>query len=174
MFCTSRAITNPSQVDTFGWYQNGTMAKVRIIMRDMIGMMLLGQMPDYSAYEKLATIPNIIDPSNYPGCYFEREQHGEKVMALSGDIRNLAKTTLVMKDKKLALAAQNGRDAGGAQVAMGNNSSGGRWSKVASGAMGGAVEDAEDEEMEEEVEGDDLNASDDDAEEGADMMDEED
>lgn len=140
------------------------MSKVRIIMRDMIGMMLLGKSPDVDAYTALATMPEVIDPSTYSGCYFERDRHGEKAVALSAEIRNIAKSALVMKAKTRRLAEEG--------AAAGGLSKNGQAKKVSLsvGAMDGATdepdEEDEDEDAEGEIEGDDLNASD--AEGGAD------
>jgi hypothetical protein len=63
-------------------------------MRDMIGMMLSGQAPDTASYETVSSIPDEIDKTTYPETYFERSAHPEKVMQLSGEIRNLVKTLL--------------------------------------------------------------------------------
>ncbi|KAI4844638.1 hypothetical protein E4T45_08064, partial [Aureobasidium sp. EXF-8846] len=81
----------------YGWYLNGTVAKARIIMRDMIGMMLSGQAPDTASYETVSSIPDEIDKTTYPQTYFERSAHPEKVMQLSGEIRNLVKTDIAQR-----------------------------------------------------------------------------
>jgi general transcription factor 3C polypeptide 5 (transcription factor C subunit 1) len=81
----------------YGWYLNGTVAKARIIMRDMIGMMLSGQAPDTASYETVSAIPDEIDKTTYPQTYFERSAHPEKVMQLSGEIRNLVKTDIAQR-----------------------------------------------------------------------------
>ncbi|THY54470.1 hypothetical protein D6C97_05724 [Aureobasidium pullulans] len=83
--------------ETYGWYRNGTVAKARIIMRDMIGMMLSGQAPDTAAYQTVFVIPNQVDKSSYAECYFDRNAHGEKVMQLSMEIRNLVKTDIASR-----------------------------------------------------------------------------
>lgn len=135
------------------------MSKVRIIMRDMIGMMLLGKDPDLKAYETLSSIPNVIDPNTYLGCYFKSEEHGEKVVKLSSEIRNIAKTNMIMRAKVRAAVAAD-VDAG-SQIGTPDGSAIGV-------GMDGANDEA-DEEVEFEVEGDDLNASDaEDAQDGAD------
>ncbi|KAG9557468.1 hypothetical protein KCU71_g11030, partial [Aureobasidium melanogenum] len=81
----------------YGWYLNGTVAKARIIMRDMIGMMLNGQAPDTASYQTVSSIPDEIDKTTYPQTYFERGAHPEKVMQLSGEIRNLVKTDIAQR-----------------------------------------------------------------------------
>ncbi|KAH0293689.1 hypothetical protein M436DRAFT_71509 [Aureobasidium namibiae CBS 147.97] len=81
----------------YGWYLNGTVAKARIIMRDMIGMMLSGQAPDTASYETVSAIPDEVDKTTYPQTYFERSAHPEKVMQLSGEIRNLVKTDIAQR-----------------------------------------------------------------------------
>ncbi|GAB7346978.1 hypothetical protein MBLNU459_g3133t2 [Dothideomycetes sp. NU459] len=86
--------------ETWGWFYNGTMSKVRIIMRDMISLMLNGEEPDLAIYSTIATMPDIIDPISYQGCYFDRDKHPEKVAQLAVDIRTLAKTDLVMRAAK--------------------------------------------------------------------------
>ena len=63
----------------------------------MIGMMLMGKTPDMSCYEVLSTMPDEMDPKTWVGCYFDREIHGDKVMQLSMDIRNLAKTDIAQR-----------------------------------------------------------------------------
>ncbi|KAI4848864.1 hypothetical protein E4T45_06152, partial [Aureobasidium sp. EXF-8846] len=81
----------------YGWYLNGTVAKARIIMRDMIGLMLSGQAPDTASYKTVSSIPDEIDKTTYPQTYFERSAHPEKVMQLSGEIRNLVKTDIAQR-----------------------------------------------------------------------------
>jgi len=66
-------------------------------MRDMIGMMLSGQAPDTAAYQTVSVIPNQVDKSSYAECYFDRNAHGEKVMQLSMEIRNLVKTDIASR-----------------------------------------------------------------------------
>lgn len=66
-------------------------------MRDMIGMMLSGQAPDTASYETVSAIPDEIDKTTYPQTYFERSAHAEKVMQLSGEIRNLVKTDIAQR-----------------------------------------------------------------------------
>ncbi|KAI5270435.1 hypothetical protein E4T47_06260 [Aureobasidium subglaciale] len=85
------------QFETYGWYYNGTIAKARIIMRDMIGMMLAGHAPDTAAYETVATVPDEVDKTTYQKCYFERDAKNDKVMQLSGEIRNLVKTDIASR-----------------------------------------------------------------------------
>ena len=161
------------------------MAKARIIMRDMIGMMLLGQTPDYQTYETLSRIPEVIDSNTYSGCYFDKEKDGEKAVLLSGEMRNIAKTDLIMRTKTRVIASE-GHDLG-SPSSWSNDGSGGasasgrRWTKASGTGIDGTVDDDDDDEddvLEEEVEGDDLNASDDadddadgDADREADVMD---
>lgn len=87
-------------LETWGWFYNGTISKVRIIMRDMISTMLGGEAPVSDIYATVATMPDIIDPISYQGCYFDRDKHPEKVAQLAVDIRSLAKTDLVMRAAK--------------------------------------------------------------------------
>lgn len=124
-------------------------------MRDMIGMMLSGQQPDLMAYEIVSSIPNIVDVKTYQGCYFDKEEHGDKVVKLSGDIRIAAKMALAVSARTRAVAAR----------AMESGAAGRdqRVTQVAREGSDGATEDAEAEveaEAESEVEGDDLDASD--------------
>lgn len=120
------------------------MSKVRIIMRDMISMMLMGKTPDFAAYETLSRIPDIIDPVSYTGCYFDKDKDGEKAVALSSNIRNHAKTDLIMKVKtrEAVTADEDGVRKGGP-----------------GGVLDGATEEHNDDDGLGDVEGDDLNAS---------------
>lgn len=67
------------------------MAKVRVIMRDKIGMMLEGNAPDENTYRILARIPDTVNTSTMEGCYFNEKEHGEKAVSLSSDIRLMVK-----------------------------------------------------------------------------------
>ncbi|KAL1304170.1 hypothetical protein AAFC00_000595 [Neodothiora populina] len=158
--------------ESCGWYHNGTMSKVRIIMRDMIGMMLLGQAPDTATYEKLCTIPNIIDPSTYAGCYFSGSTDGEKVVKLSSEIRNIAKTNMILRAKIRAAVTRDQGDQPPV-AASDHDADDGRQASLEAhqmeavrGEHGGAVNGMDDD-GDFDVEGDDLNASDAEAEEDA-------
>jgi len=159
---------NHVQNEYSGWYQNGTMSKVRIIMRDMISTMFAAEPLEYQAYQTLATIPDLIDPQTYSGCYFDKDKHGERVMTLSGDIRSVAKTDLTLK-LKTRVAADDEEPVVSRKTK--------KPQKASSMNLDGACEEDEEEEEDgedegalvEEIEGDDLNGSDSD-DDGADGM----
>lgn len=146
------------------------MSKARILMRDMIGMMLLGQPPDYDSYTKLATMPDIIDPATYSGCYFDREKDGEKCMQLSSEIRNIAKSGLTLKSKIRTTVGATAAS-GNAIGEVGHDGRSSIVGDVDAHATTGHADDENDDDAMVEIEGDDLNASD--AEEGADADEEE-
>lgn len=60
-------------------------------------MMLSGQAPDTASYQTVSSIPDEIDKTTYPQTYFERGVNPEKVMQLSGEIRNLVKTDIAQR-----------------------------------------------------------------------------
>lgn len=73
-----------------GWYLNGAWAKMRVIMRDKISLIVDGVTPADSTYDTLMAIPNKLDATNVHLATFTRKEHGEKAMLMGADIRALA------------------------------------------------------------------------------------
>lgn len=50
------------QIESFGWYRNGTWAKVRVIMKAKLAKILAGDgVPNDIDYQKIAALPEILD-----------------------------------------------------------------------------------------------------------------
>lgn len=73
-----------------GWYLNGAWAKMRVIMRDKITLIVEGVTPTDSTYDKLMAIPNKLESNNMHLATFTRKEDGEKAMLMGADIRQLA------------------------------------------------------------------------------------
>ncbi|KAL2354784.1 RNA polymerase III transcription factor IIIC subunit-domain-containing protein [Cryomyces antarcticus] len=75
----------------FGWFQNGTWSKARVIMREKISILMAGGIPSDEIYRRFVTLPEIIDDATVQEYHVGRTA-GSKVIEIATDIRNLAKS----------------------------------------------------------------------------------
>lgn len=104
----SAAMRKTCDVHTWGWYHNGTLATLRIIMRDKIATMLAGDDPSANdrVYEQLTAMPQEISASNVKDTYLvdvdradmeidtgstKGKRAADRVVELATVIRTLAK-----------------------------------------------------------------------------------
>lgn len=133
-------------VDSYGWYYNGTLATARVIMRDKIGTMLQGLDPDThkQSYEALLVFPSRINDSTLEQTYrlgIEGATKAtlDKTSELATQIRTMAKSDSHLKSKG---TVQQGEGAG--KAAPGWNRTDVQKAKPAAEVAGAAQTSIED------------------------------
>lgn len=115
LFDTS-VLREKCDLDSWGFYYNGTMSCARIIMRDKIHLMLRGYNPSVfdDVYQRLAALPPVIDESTMSDYTFVTGRSSSiidvKAQELSTLIRSLSKS-----DGYRSRGLQQGRHAGKAR-----------------------------------------------------------
>ncbi|KAF2140143.1 uncharacterized protein K452DRAFT_273702 [Aplosporella prunicola CBS 121167] len=75
-----------------GWFQNGTWAKVKVLMRDKIGIIMKGGTPNDDEYKRVMEFPDIITKDNIDETTIGRDLRvSKKESRMLTDIRNMAK-----------------------------------------------------------------------------------
>ncbi|KAI7337966.1 hypothetical protein KC315_g1986 [Hortaea werneckii] len=88
------AVRSTCDVYQWGWFNNGTMSKVRIIMRDKLSCLLAGETPPEEVYKQLEDVPDVLTEENVEQVHSERgKQAGDnrKLTELRKGIRSFAK-----------------------------------------------------------------------------------
>ncbi|EMC93914.1 hypothetical protein BAUCODRAFT_141325 [Baudoinia panamericana UAMH 10762] len=94
-----------------GWYKGGTMAKVRIIMRDMILCTHNGEEQSEELYQMLAELPDELTAENEEEARTTTVNGGElneKALDMVREYRNLAKWSEAATNRRLKAAARPG------------------------------------------------------------------
>lgn len=103
------AIRPTCDVWQWGWLHNGTMSKVRMIMRDKIHHLLAGNPPPEEDYQQLADIPDEVTEGSV---IFDKEKHSRAVAELRTAVRTHAKGYKLYKGGRK-------REEGGGEVRSG-------------------------------------------------------
>ena len=106
----ARILSNPDGVRAefeptqWGWYQNGTVSKARVIMRDMLRCAGTGMKGNPADYEKIATMAEFISSSRAEEGYIKGEPEGTSLAAMTRDLRTISCATTL--GRKVARAAK--------------------------------------------------------------------
>ncbi|KAK8154117.1 RNA polymerase III transcription factor IIIC subunit-domain-containing protein [Phyllosticta citribraziliensis] len=93
-----------------GWFLNGTWAKIKVLMREKIGVIIKGNVPRDEDYTRIELFPDAITAENIADIAVGRRKViSEYETKLAGDIRNLAKAR-VSKLEPTDIAALDGAD----------------------------------------------------------------
>ncbi|KAK8208172.1 RNA polymerase III transcription factor IIIC subunit-domain-containing protein [Phyllosticta capitalensis] len=75
-----------------GWFLNGTWAKIKVLMREKIGVIIKGGVPRDEDYTRIELFPDAITPENFADTSVGRRRTvSEAEVKVIGDVRNLAK-----------------------------------------------------------------------------------
>ncbi|EKG18906.1 Transcription factor IIIC subunit 5 [Macrophomina phaseolina MS6] len=87
-----------------GWYLNGTWAKVKVLMREKIGIITKGGTPKDDDYRRVVEFPDLITLDNLEETSIGRDSTiSEKEAKMLSDIRNLAKQNFRLWRKDLGV-----------------------------------------------------------------------
>ncbi|KAK7555190.1 RNA polymerase III transcription factor IIIC subunit-domain-containing protein [Phyllosticta citricarpa] len=96
-----------------GWFLNGTWAKIKVLMREKIGVIIKGNLPRDEDYTRIELFPDAITAENLAEISVGRRRAtSEYETKLAGDIRNLAKAKVskLEPDDIAALPQADGAD----------------------------------------------------------------
>ncbi|RDW92801.1 transcription factor TFIIIC subunit TFC1 [Aspergillus mulundensis] len=131
-------------IATDGWYGNGTMAKMKMIMRHKILAMYEGRSPARdSEYAVLLDFPDHASPATGLGGFWLGPDAGSMVTALATEIRSMIKAAPSWRERAMARTAARKEGRG---VGVGLVEGEGDGAEEEDGAMGEAAEDSEGEE----------------------------
>lgn len=84
----------PTECDVYqwGWYHNGTMAKVRTIMKDKMKYLFAKQEPPHADYEILARLPDKISRANIKDAILNSREYNNHCMMMATEVRNIIKS----------------------------------------------------------------------------------
>ncbi|KAI7545362.1 hypothetical protein KC331_g6259 [Hortaea werneckii] len=96
------AVRSTCDVYQWGWFNNGTMSKVRIIMRDKLSCLLAGETPPEEVYKQLEDVPDVLTEENVEQVHSERGKghDNRKLTELRKGIRSFAKGYLHTQTRK--------------------------------------------------------------------------
>ena len=84
----------PTECDVYqwGWYYNGTMAKVRTIMKDKMKYLFAKEEPPHADYEVLAKLPDHLSRANIKQAIISSKEYNIHLMLLATEVRNIIKS----------------------------------------------------------------------------------
>ena len=83
--------SDAQQIQTDGWYHNGTWAKVKIIMKAKLAKILAGEgVPNDMDYEKIAALPEIIDKDTRLLAVLSSKTATKREVQWAADVRTIA------------------------------------------------------------------------------------
>ncbi|KAI7370036.1 hypothetical protein KC328_g17832, partial [Hortaea werneckii] len=96
------AVRSTCDVYQWGWFNNGTLSKVRIIMRDKLSCLLAGETPPEEVYKQLEDVPDVLTEENVEQVHSERgkSHDNRKLTELRKGIRSFAKGYLHTQTRK--------------------------------------------------------------------------
>ncbi|PIA91825.1 Transcription factor tau subunit sfc1 [Cercospora beticola] len=95
----------PTECDVYqwGWYHNGTMAKVRTIMKDKMRYLFAKQEPPHADYEVIARLPDKLTKENIKDAVLSPREYNNHCMLMATEVRNIVKSG----DGQCARSAKN-------------------------------------------------------------------
>ncbi|KAI5365495.1 putative transcription factor IIIC subunit 5, HTH domain-containing protein [Septoria linicola] len=84
----------PTECDVYqwGWYHNGTMAKVRTIMKDKMRYLFAKQEPPHADYEVIARLPDKLSKANIKQAVLSPREYNNHCMLMATEVRNIVKS----------------------------------------------------------------------------------
>ena len=86
-------------VNLWGWYHNGTLAKARVIMRTKMDYLFAEKEPPHTLFQTLTKMPNRILENTWPYDYVSPQEDGELAARLAMDVRSMAKFSERMRER---------------------------------------------------------------------------
>ncbi|CAK3828598.1 Transcription factor tau subunit sfc1 [Lecanosticta acicola] len=94
----------------YGWYHNGTVAKGRTIMRDMMRFLFAGEPTPLDEYKKIAQkVPDQLTPNNLEAAMLAGKEHGARIGQMCTEIRGIVKGGETVKGKKIYWGRKSGK-----------------------------------------------------------------
>ncbi|KAI9370621.1 RNA polymerase III transcription factor IIIC subunit-domain-containing protein [Aspergillus egyptiacus] len=127
-----------------GWFGNGTLAKLKAIMRSKILALYEGKMPDDSVYEKIMAFPDHASPeTGLAGFWLDPGSASVRELAIATEIRSTIKGAQTWKEAAATRERSGEGEAAGLEEQEGRNEE-----SEESGAENGEESEGEEEAME--------------------------
>jgi general transcription factor 3C polypeptide 5 (transcription factor C subunit 1) len=81
-----------------GWYHNGTLAKLRAVMKDKFRLLFAGETPKNDDYDAILKLPDELHQGNIQETIFPEKRYGKRLGRIALDIRNVSKARKMVKE----------------------------------------------------------------------------